>query len=98
MPRNRLLHCGPGNVVGPIPLAVLIAVAGKQKKEDVEITFSSHVGWDGVLVLSFSLGIAGFYITFLYTKAFQAYPRYPIYHQHSMGGGCRRENVFHQPY
>ena len=26
MPRNRLLHCEPGNVVGPIPLAVLIAV------------------------------------------------------------------------
>ena len=29
---------------------------------DVEITFWTHVGWDGVLVMLFSLGIAGLFI------------------------------------
>eukprot|EP00944_MAST-04C_sp_MAST-4C-sp1_P003047 g3047.t1 len=40
---------------------------------DVEITFWTHVGWDGVLVMLFSLGIASLYvyITFLYTKNFR---------------------------
>ena len=44
---------------------------------DVNITFCTHVGWDGVLVMLFSLGIAGLfvYITFLYTKKFQAWHR-----------------------
>ena len=44
---------------------------------DIEITFWAHVGWDGVLVMLFSLGIAGLfvYITFLYTKKFQAWHR-----------------------
>ena len=43
----------------------------------VEITFCTHVGWDGVLVIPFSFGIAGLfvYITSLYTKAFQAWHR-----------------------
>ena len=43
----------------------------------VEITFCTHVGWDGVLVILFSFGIAGLfvYITSLYTKAFQAWHR-----------------------
>ena len=57
----------------------LIAVkpAGKRQKVDVEITFSTHVGWDGALILFFSLGIAGLfvYITYLYTKQFQAWHR-----------------------
>ena len=41
---------------------------------NVKITFCTHVGWDGVLVMLFSLVIAGLfiYITFLYTKKFQA--------------------------
>eukprot|EP00944_MAST-04C_sp_MAST-4C-sp1_P002573 g2573.t1 len=44
---------------------------------DVEITFWTHVGWDGVLVILFSMGIAGLfvYITYLYTKRFQAWHR-----------------------
>ena len=44
---------------------------------DVEIKFWTHVGWDGVLVMLFSLGIVGLfvYITFLYTKAFHAWHR-----------------------
>eukprot|EP00944_MAST-04C_sp_MAST-4C-sp1_P005270 g5270.t1 len=44
---------------------------------DVPITFCTHVGWDGVLILLFSLGISGLfvYITFLYTKGFQAWHR-----------------------
>ena len=44
---------------------------------NVNITFCTHVGWDGVLVMLFSLGIAGLfvYITFLYTKKFQAWHR-----------------------
>jgi hypothetical protein len=51
--------------------------AGKRQNVDVEITFSTHVGWDGALVLFFSLGIAGLftYITYLYTKQFQAWHR-----------------------
>jgi Ca2+/Na+ antiporter len=55
----------------------------QEKKEpeqliiNVNITFCTHVGWDGVLVMLFSLGIAGLfvYITFLYTKKFQAWHR-----------------------
>ena len=44
---------------------------------NVNITFCTHVGWDGVLVMLFSLGIASLfvYITFLYTKKFQAWHR-----------------------
>ena len=44
---------------------------------DVEITFWTHVGWDGVLVMLFLLGIAGLfvYIVYLYTKKFQAWHR-----------------------
>ena len=44
---------------------------------DVEIKFWTHVGWDGILVMLFSLGIVGLfvYITFLYTKAFHAWHR-----------------------
>lgn len=43
----------------------------------VGITFCTHVGWDGVLVMLFSLGIAGLhvYITSLYTKGFHAWYR-----------------------
>ena len=49
----------------------------EQLTVDVEITFWTHVGWDGVLVMLFSLGIAGLfvYITYLYTKNFQAWHR-----------------------
>ena len=49
----------------------------QQPIEDINITFCTHVGWDGVLVMLFSLGIAGLfvYITFLYTKKFQAWHR-----------------------
>ena len=51
----------------------------KRKKMiiNVKITFCTHVGWDGVLVMLFSLGIAGLfvYITYLYTKSFQAWHR-----------------------
>eukprot|EP00944_MAST-04C_sp_MAST-4C-sp1_P008605 g8605.t1 len=49
----------------------------KQLTVDVEITFCTHVGWDGVLVMLFSLGIAGLfiYITHLYTKKFQVWHR-----------------------
>lgn len=44
---------------------------------DVKITFCTHVGWDGILVLLFSLMIAALfvYITFLYTKGFFAWHR-----------------------
>ena len=44
---------------------------------DVKITFCTHVGCDGILILLFSLLIAGLfvYITFLYTKKFQAWHR-----------------------
>ena len=43
------------------------------KEVEVKITFRTHVGWDGVLFLLFSLGISGvfIYITSLYTKDFQ---------------------------
>ena len=49
----------------------------RNKRIYVNITFCTHVGWDGVLVMLFSLGIAGLfvYITFLYTKKFQAWHR-----------------------
>ena len=49
----------------------------EQLTVDVEITFWTHVGWDGVLVMLFSLGIAGLflYIVYLYTKKFQAWHR-----------------------
>ena len=33
---------------------------------DVEITFWTHVGWDGVLVMLFSLGIAGLFVYIVY--------------------------------
>eukprot|EP00943_MAST-04B_sp_MAST-4B-sp1_P010008 g10008.t1 len=49
----------------------------EQEIVDVEITFWTHLGWDGVLVMLFSLGIAGLfvYIVYLYTKKFQAWHR-----------------------
>ena len=49
----------------------------EQLTVDVEITFWTHVGWDGVLVMLFSLGIASLfvYIVYLYTKKFQAWHR-----------------------
>ena len=48
-----------------------------EPKADVPITFYTHVGWDGVLLLLFPLGVSGLfvYITFLYTKSFQAWHR-----------------------
>ena len=48
-----------------------------EPKVDVPITFCTHVGWDGAMLLLFPLGISGvfFYITFLYTKGFQAWHR-----------------------
>ena len=44
---------------------------------DVEITFWTHVGWDGVLVMLFSLGIAGLfiYLAYEYTFYFQNWNR-----------------------
>ena len=44
---------------------------------DAPITFCTHVGWDGMLLLLFPLGISGvfIYITFLYTKGIQAWHR-----------------------
>ena len=49
----------------------------EEATESVDITFCTHVGWDGVLILLFSLGVAGLfvYITFLYTKGFHAWHR-----------------------
>ena len=49
----------------------------KRLTVDVDITFWTHVGWDGVLVMLFSLGITGLfvYIVYLYTKTFQAWHR-----------------------
>ena len=49
----------------------------EQLTVDVEITFWTHVGWDGVLVMLFSLGIAGLfvYIAFLYAKEFHVWDR-----------------------
>ena len=46
-------------------------------KVEVPITFCTHVGWDGALLLLFPLGISGLfvYITFLYTKDFQVWHR-----------------------
>ena len=48
-----------------------------EPKVDVPITFCTHVGWDGAMLLLFPLGISGLfvYITFLYTKGFQAWHR-----------------------
>jgi hypothetical protein len=53
------------------------APPGEQRRVHVNVTFCTHVGWDGALVMLFSLGIAGLfvYITFLYTKSFQAWHR-----------------------
>ena len=51
--------------------------SSKKREIQVRVTFCTHVGWDGVLVLLFSLCIAGLfiYITFLYTKSFRAWHR-----------------------
>ena len=48
-----------------------------------EITFCTHVGWDGVLMLLFALVIAALllYVTFLYTKGFQAWHRHHVEHK-----------------
>eukprot|EP00944_MAST-04C_sp_MAST-4C-sp1_P011937 g11937.t1 len=44
---------------------------------DVAIAFWTHLGWDGVSVLLFSLGVTGLfvYLIYLYTKGFQAWHR-----------------------
>ena len=44
---------------------------------DVAIGFWTHLGWDGVSVLLFSLGVTGLfvYLIYLYTKGFQAWHR-----------------------
>ena len=34
----------------------------KQLVADVEITFCTHVGWDGMLVMMLSLAIAGLFV------------------------------------
>ena len=49
----------------------------QQLIKDIKITFCTHVGWDGVLVMLFSLVITCLfvYITFLYTKGFFAWHR-----------------------
>ena len=59
---------------------------GQQEKLDVEelvvqITFCTHVGWDGMLVMMLSLAIAGLfvYITSLYTKGFQVWNRHGVW-------------------
>ena len=43
----------------------------------VNITFCTHVGWDGILVVLFSLCIASMfvYVTFVYTREFQVWNR-----------------------
>ena len=33
---------------------------------NVNITFCTHVGWDGVLVMLFSLGIAALFVNYLH--------------------------------
>jgi hypothetical protein len=62
-----------------VELTEEIVTSPKTRKEqiDINITFCTYVGWDGVLVVLFSLGIAGLfvYITFLYTKNFQLWHR-----------------------
>ena len=86
---NTRLHSfmdAPDNLTSPkeVELTEEIDALPEKKTETreqvigkVEITFWTHVGWDGVLVMLFSLGIAGLfiYITFLYTKKFQAWHR-----------------------
>ena len=56
---------------------VKVSQEAPEPKVDVPITFCTHVGWDGVLLLLFPLGISGVfvYITSLYTKGFQAWHR-----------------------
>ena len=40
----------------------------------VEITFCTHVGWDGILVMVLTLGIAGLFVSrFCIPKGFQTY-------------------------
>ena len=53
------------------------APPGKQRRVHVNVTFCTHVGWDGTLMMLFSLGTAGLfvYITFLYSKSFQVWHR-----------------------
>ena len=53
----------------------------KQLVANVEITFCTHVGWDGMLVMMLSLAIAGLfvYITSLYTKGFQVWNRHGVW-------------------
>ena len=48
-----------------------------EPKVDVPITFCTHVGGDGAMLLLFPLGISGLfvYITFLYTKGFKVWHR-----------------------
>eukprot|EP00944_MAST-04C_sp_MAST-4C-sp1_P013793 g13793.t1 len=48
-----------------------------KQKLDVPITFCTHVGWDGVLLLLFSLGISGLfiYVYVLYTQGFLKWHR-----------------------
>ena len=59
----------------------LTAPTGPTKSErarvQVEVTFRTHVGWDGALWMLFSLGVAGLflYITSEYTRSFRTFHR-----------------------
>ena len=55
---------------------------------DVKITFCTHVGWEGVLVILFMLIIAGLfgYVTYLYTSYFNNFHREFIWLFMLMGG------------
>ena len=49
----------------------------KKQGRNVEMSFCTHVGFDGAFVMFFLLAVAGLfvYITFLYTKSFRAWHR-----------------------
>ena len=75
------IELGEGNVT---PTTANVPLRKKKKKKqrqkltvDVKITFCTHVGWEGVLVMLFSFCIAGLFIfiTFKYTKGFEAWHR-----------------------
>ncbi len=79
------IELGEGNVT---PTSANVPLRKKKKKKqikkqrqkltvDVKITFCTHVGWEGVLVMLFSFCIAGLFIfiTFKYTKGFEAWHR-----------------------
>ena len=76
---------------------------------DVKITFCTHVGWDGVLILLFSMCIAALfvYITFMYTTCIRVYmaksPNRKLPHpercicKHVIGEKPRRPRIYVQP-